>query len=877
MKRMMHGGNKTRRGVSLLLILSILLALLPAASIADTATTGAYGSCTVTYKNVVMRVTAAGPRTGYFAQKGTYPMIGPVVMVDGVPWYNIRTSSTSGYVSGKYATASYGSAGMPATTKSYVDILNATTLTKGADPLHPVKDAVSGDPVTVSVPKGTILQLEDGKSYTISTSGTSVEYINVYYNYEVYHTLYTNDFTKGVMSQDNLNDYISGVTWKLNSADLRQKGAKGDYLTHAVQAALYLLEYYDGEIDGSYGDETADAVQEFKEDMIEAHGYSWTPNGVLGSACYKDLFSGALARLEYLRTTDGLGGTPGGTTPGSTKMVQTTVNGLRIRKSYTTSSPYIGKIETSGTILTYTRTHVNGTVTWYYIQHNGTYGWIMGTYVNEYTPPTGGGTTPPVITNYGTLKITKKLVAIRTSANGPRSGYHVNTGDICTMIGPSVEAGGYTWYHIRTENGRTGYVRGDCAEANFDSSAGMPKTTKNYVQFLYTGMKVTPGSKPSEPKGAPQEVPQNTVLQMIGSSYKEGGVEYVNVYYKNTICFTPYTNDLTKGLMNDDNLNDYIINVVWSQGLAPGDVAANDETKIRTGDIRVHAIQAALYQLKYLDDSDKYDGIFGSDTGKAVEKFKKAYKSSITTVNKSINSDDSVVLFSAAAAALKAKLTEAGGGSDPGDGTVPSSGDFGTVVKVKRGSWAEIDGGSRSLFPKGTVVTVMSVKTKQVFRLYRWSGANHADCVPYSTADTATICAVLGMAYNASAPSSRELSLIKASGNQDWPDYTWPKMRWDGKTLSNAYKIPVWVNMNGTVYCASIYIIPHGFTGSSSFSLSKLNGQYFYERNNMYGMLCVHFYGSTTHASGKVDATHMTNINYAYNSAASYFGAGKVQ
>ncbi|HPF88853.1 MAG TPA: hypothetical protein PK537_12460, partial [Candidatus Limiplasma sp.] len=158
-----------------------------------------------------------------------------------------------------------------------------------------------------------------------------------------------------------------------------------------------------------------------------------------------------------------------------------------------------------------------------------------------------------------------------------------------------------------------------------------------------------------------------------------------------------------------------------------------------------------------------------------------------------------------------------------------------------------------------------------------WSGSHHADCVPYDTSDTATLCSILGVTYSSASPTSSELSLIKAAGDDDWPDYTWPKMRWNGTTYANKYKIPVWVNLNGTVYCASIYVIPHGFTGTSSFSLSKLNGQYYYERNNMYGMLCVHFYGSTTHASNKVDATHMSNINYAYNKAASYFGSSKVQ
>ena len=873
MKIMVHGGNKLRRGVSLLLIMSMLIVLLPTVSTA--ATTGVYGSCTVTASNVVIRSSPAGSRTGYFAQKGTYPMIGPVTTVDGVNWYNIQTSYTAGYVSGNYATASYGTAGMPATSKTYVDILYDTiVLTKGSDPANPTLDASTSLPITATNLKGTLVQLVNGDSpYTAKAAGATEasSFINVYYNYEVYHTPYTNAFTDGLMSEANLDDYISGITWKQTTADPRNSTAKGDYLTHALQAALYILDYYDDTIDGSYGANTSAAVIEYKKDMNKAYNYGWTENDVMGSVCYKDLFAQALDRLDYLRTTNGLGTSTPTTT---TTMVQTTVENLRIRKSYSSSSTYIGMIPATGTILTYTRTYVSGSVTWYYIQYNGIYGWVMGTYVTLYTAPTGTTTTTTTITNYGSVTITKNLVAIRKTANGSRTGYHVNKGDVCTMIGPATEAGGYTWYHIRTENGRTGYVRGDCADANFDSSAGMPKTTKSYVQFLYADMKATLGNTPPT-SNTPVDVPQNTVLQLAtGVSYKVSDVEYINVYFNNDIYYTQYTNSLTNGLMTSDNLNNYIINTIWAQGLPSGNVAGNGAAyAYHTRSIYVHAIQAALYQLGFMTDKDTFDGSFGTVTAAAVKAFKKAYN--FTTVDEIIDTSDSITLFTAAAAALKAKLIAAS--TDTGDGTVLSAGDFGTVNTVIKGSWSAIDGGATSLFPKGSVAYVMSVKTKQVFRLYRWSGANHADCVPYDTSDTATLCSVLGMTYNSASPTSSELALVKASGTQDWPDYTWPKMRWAGSTLANAYKIPVWVNLNGTVYCASIYAIPHGFTGSSSFSLSKLNGSYFYERNNTYGMLCVHFYGSTTHASGKVDPEHNSNISYAYNQAASYFGSSKVK
>ena len=69
------------------------------------------------------------------------------------------------------------------------------------------------------------------------------------------------------------------------------------------------------------------------------------------------------------------------------------------------------------------------------------------------------------------------------------------------------------------------------------------------------------------------------------------------------------------------------------------------------------------------------------------------------------------------------------------------------------------------------------------------------------------------------------------------------------------------------MFAVSIYGFPHGFNGTDSFAKSKFpNGSYFYAQNNYYGMMCVHFVGSTTH-SGNLDSQHQGNIDTAYNYA----------
>ena len=212
------------------------------------------------------------------------------------------------------------------------------------------------------------------------------------------------------------------------------------------------------------------------------------------------------------------------------------------------------------------------------------------------------------------------------------------------------------------------------------------------------------------------------------------------------------------------------------------------------------------------------------------------------------------------------------GGSDGGSGggsiTVT---DFGTVNKVVKASW-DWDNAGIDLFPKGSYATVMDVATGKVFRIYRWSGSRHADCVPATAADTKVMCDIVGFPYNSNHPNSSQLAQIKADGDSDVVNYTWPdfKNKFGGATnIGSAWdRRAALLNVNGTVYPVSIYGFPHGFNGTDSFSRSRFsNGQYFYAVNNYYGMMCVHFVGSTTHGGTSPDSKHQAAINTAYDYA----------
>ena len=110
-----------------------------------------------------------------------------------------------------------------------------------------------------------------------------------------------------------------------------------------------------------------------------------------------------------------------------------------------------------------------------------------------------------------------------------------------------------------------------------------------------------------------------------------------------------------------------------------------------------------------------------------------------------------------------------------------------------------------STIPKGAVVTVKDCKTGKTFQAKRWSGSNHADMEPLTKEDAATMKVIYG-----------------------------GKWSWDRRAILVKY--------NGHVYAASMNGMPHGTDTISN--------------NNFDGHFCIHFYGSKTHESKKVDPDH---------------------
>ncbi len=125
--------------------------------------------------------------------------------------------------------------------------------------------------------------------------------------------------------------------------------------------------------------------------------------------------------------------------------------------------------------------------------------------------------------------------------------------------------------------------------------------------------------------------------------------------------------------------------------------------------------------------------------------------------------------------------------------------------------------GGASRIPRGATFSVKDVRTGLVFRAKRQAGANHLDAEPLTAADSAI--------------------LLKINGGVE---YSWRRR-------------PMLVLYNGRVYACSIYSEPHG-----SDTLPN---------NNYDGQFCLHFYGSMTHGTQRVDEDHAACERQAMNAS----------
>ena len=699
---------------------------------------------------------------------------------------------------------------------------------------------------TVTPGVGTVWQLVNENYYTGSDGQN---YYGVYYQNARYNVL-CSDVDASIMSAADLITYFTTVLWvqpqyvTLNEAS----GLVGDVRVHGLQYALSLLGYYSGKLDGNYGAQTTAAVRKFqKAKSLYADGEA----GTLTQPAIYALASG---------TSSGSSSSGGGTVA-TTGTIKTTVS-VNLRKSTSTKSARLAVVPAK-TTLAYTNVTTNGGVSWYKVTYNSLTGWLMGTYVTGGSSSSASSSAAAI----GSVTITMPGTRVRKTANGAKTGTTLAKGTVVDLIAPAVSAGGYTWYNIRTSAGLVGFVRGDCSTATMGGSGGVtPSTAKTFVMLPAATELFTTEAKPTS---GLTTVAASTVLQMVSTTtYTSGGVVYCSLYYNNEKYNAVYA-DVQAGILNSTQLAAYVTSL-WNTQFS----TALKQSFNLVGDVRVYAMQLALYVLGYYTAA--LDGNFGGGSTSAVRNFQR--KNNLT-VDGSCGPQTWEKLSAQAKAASDGSASGSGAGSGSGSGSGSGTGvvttDFGTVNSVEKASWETVDNGSVSLFKKGTTATVLDIVTGKVFTIYRWSGGYHADCVPYTENDTKVMCDIVGSGYSSAHPNSSQLALIKADSNStnNSATYTWPDFNnafnAGFKDIGSAWdRRAALLNVGGRVFCVSIYGYPHGFNGTDSFATASFpNGKLFYVQNNFYGMMCIHFVNSHTHGGGVVDSAHQTNIDKAYTYA----------
>lgn len=138
----------------------------------------------------------------------------------------------------------------------------------------------------------------------------------------------------------------------------------------------------------------------------------------------------------------------------------------------------------------------------------------------------------------------------------------------------------------------------------------------------------------------------------------------------------------------------------------------------------------------------------------------------------------------------------------------PAGMDTGLGYPVEKLNWSV----ASAVLKRNATAVVVDVRTGYAFNIKRTGGTKHADVETLLPLDTATF--------------------FKCSGAFSWS------------------RRPIWVIVNGRRLAASMNCMPHGYDSIAD--------------NDFKGQFCIHFVGSRTHGTNRVDPDHKKCIEEAY-------------
>jgi len=508
--------------------------------------------------------------------------------------------------------------------------------------------------------------------------------------------------------------------------------------------------------------------------------------------------------------------------------VVTTKSGVNLRKTPTISGQVLTQVSLN-TVWPLVAAVVNNQgYNWYFVRTTNNTGYLRGDCVRQLSEAEVqaylGGTTPGPVTPppsgaiAGYIKTTLTSVNIRVSPSlsAQRVTQIAASGAVFPYQG-TVNAGGSMWYQILYNN-VPAYMLGTLAKI---------MTAQEVADYLKTvPAPPVPGPtatiNPADLSTTAVTVMDRVLVRASGSMsartdsilYQRGSVAKLQGPTATADGYNWYqvTAGGVTGWIRADMLR--ILSKTEEAALnATGDPGAPPEATYRTlrradTGADVTRLQTELARLGFLNPA-AITGIYTTETITAVRNYQQA-----------------AGLFVDGVAGPKTQhklygTVPEGTYTDPSGGTVTP-----TLYPVEKLAWTTVDTG---VWPRGVTAVVTDVKTKLSFRVKRWAGGSHADGEPLTAADTAVMCKIYGVT------SAQEIA---------------EKNLWERR--------PVWVTVNGRSVAGSVYGVPHNYPAGDTIP-----------DNDFYGQFCVHFVGSTTHSTVRVDAGHQAAIDYAYLNAPS--------
>ena len=242
------------------------------------------------------------------------------------------------------------------------------------------------------------------------------------------------------------------------------------------------------------------------------------------------------------------------------------------------------------------------------------------------------------------------------------------------------------------------------------------------------------------------------------------------------------------------------------------DIVSTELLKLGSRGTAVSNLQQRLKDLGY--SIGKVDGIFGSQTQKAVKAFQK---------------DNGLAADGIVGSKTIAKLNNPA--KKASDSTTDTGKKESESTSVEMLHWSDVD----KLWPRGTYATIVDYDTGKSFRVMRSGGYNHADVETATAEDTAILKSLYGGAFS-----------------------------WNRRAII--------VKVNGRSIAASMAGMPHAGRDDkpNRAMVSNRSGGYGYGQNldavkgnDMDGVFDVHFYGSKTHGTNRVCSQHQAQVKRA--------------